>query len=180
MSLLSPLLGLLPLDRLPRTGWILHGVPEPESIAGHLLGTAYLALALLARVEPPLDRSRVLAMALVHDAPEAGAGDLPRSAAEQLPPDAKGAMEDALAARLLAPLGPEAAAAWSEYRARQTPEARFVRLCDKLQLGVRLVGYLRAGQGGLGSFRRGIEELDCSEFPAAQELRAEILAALES
>lgn len=174
--MLEPLLRLLPLDALPRTGWSLAGVPAPESIAGHVLGAAHLALALGQRVDPPLDLEQVLAMVLVHDLPEALSGDLPRGAARALPEGAKAAMEDALALELAGPLGLEGA--WAQYREGATREARFARLCDKLQLGVRLVGYRRAGQGGLDEFRTGLEELDCGEFPAADALRAEILAAL--
>lgn len=178
MSTLTPLLRLLPLDRLPRTGWVLRGVPEPESIAGHLLGCAHLALALAPRVEPGLDLGRVLAMLLVHDAPEALSGDIPRIAGQALPAGAKAAMEGTLARELITPLGAPASDAWSEYRAGETREARFAHLCDRLQLGVRLVGYERAGHGGLEEFRAGLAELDCGEFAPAEELRTEILAAL--
>jgi len=175
---LDALLGLQPLERLPRTGWILAGVREPETIGAHVLGTAQVALALLPRIAPPLDATRALAMALVHDAPEARSGDLPRAAAARLPPGAKAVMEEAIAGELLADLGPLAVAAWREYAARATREARFVRVCDGLQLGVRLVGYLRAGAGGLGEFRGTLEELDATEFPAAEELRRAILERL--
>jgi putative hydrolase of HD superfamily len=174
--MLEPLLRVLPLDALPRTGWVLAGVPRPESIAGHVLGTAHLALALGRRVDPPLDLGRALELVLVHDLPEAGSGDLPLRAGEALPAGAKRAMEDRLAADLAGPLGLEGA--WAEYQAAETREARFARLCDKLQLGVRLVGYQRAGHGGLEDFRAGLEALDCAEFPAAAELLQEILAAL--
>lgn len=179
MSFLEPLLALLPLDRLPRTGWILRGITEPESVGDHLLSTAHLALALGPRVEPPLAMERVLAMALVHDAPEALTGDLPRAGAELLPPGAKATMEDRAAARLVEPLSPLAADAWREYCGQGTREARFAHLCDRLQLGVRLVAYERAGLGGLEEFRRGLEELDCGEFAGAEELRSELLRALE-
>ena len=174
-TLLDRLLALLPLDRLPRTGWILRGVPDPESVAGHILGTAHLALALGPRVDPPLAMERVLAMALVHDAPEALTGDLPRAAAAHLPEGAKHAMEGEIARELVEPLSIAASRAWAEYRALETREARFVVLCDRLQLGVRLVGYLREGRSGLDGFRRGLEELDCSAFPPAQALLDEIL-----
>ena len=172
---LDALLGLQPLERLPRTGWILAGVREPETIAAHVLGTAQLALALLPGIAPPLDPTRTLAMALVHDAPEARSGDLPRAAAARLPRGAKRAMEEAIAADLLADLGPLARSAWREFAERATREARFVRVCDGLQLGVRLIGYLRAGAGGLGEFRRTLEELDAGEFPPAEDLRQAIL-----
>lgn len=174
--MLEPLLRLLPLDALPRTGWALAGVPRPESIAGHILGTAHLALALGPQIDPPINLERLLALTLVHDLPEAASGDLPHPAGQALPEGAKEAMEDRLAAQLAGPLGLEEL--WAEYRLQGSREARLARLCDKLQLGVRLVGYMRAGQQGLGEFRPGLESLDCSEFPPADELLREILGAL--
>ena len=178
MSDLEPLLALLPLDRLPRTGWVLRGVASPESVGGHLLGTAQVALSLAPRVDPLLDLGRTLAMAIVHDAPEARTGDLPRPGSRHLPRGAKAAMEDGVAGELLTGLGPVARAAWDEYRGGATRESRFVRVCDALQLGVRLVGYVRAGQAGLDEFRGGLEALDASEFAPAQALLGEILEAL--
>ena len=71
-GVLASLLALGPLDALHRTGWVLRGVPRPESVAGHILGVAHMALALAPRVQPPLDLGRVLAMAVLHDAPEIG------------------------------------------------------------------------------------------------------------
>lgn len=167
---------LVPLDALPRTGWVLRGVASPESIAGHILGTAHLAIALGPQSDPPLDMGRVLGMALLHDAPEARTGDLPQPASRDLPPGAKQAMEDSIAEQLLADLGPSALELWHEYRGNRTRESRFVRLCDKLQLGVRLVGYVETGAGKpLGEFVDGLLALDATEFPAAEELRLEIL-----
>lgn len=174
--MLEPLLRLLPLDVLPRTGWALAGVPRPESIAGHVLGTAHLALALGPRIAPSIDLERLLTLILVHDLPEAASGDLPRPAGLALPEGAKEAMEDRLASQLAGPLGLEEV--WTEYRLAESREARLARICDKLQLGVRLVGYVRAGQQGLEDFRAGLESLDCSEFPPADELLQEILGAL--
>ena len=175
---LRALLELGALDRLPRTGWIQRGVPDPESVAGHVLGTAYVALHLASRVCPPLDRGRVLTLALVHDAPEALSGDLPRAASELLPAGAKRELELGAARRLLGPLDGQAVEDVADYADGRTREARFVRLCDKLQLGVRLLGYVRSGRRGLEDFRDGLEALDCSEFEPAEQLRRELLAAL--
>jgi putative hydrolase of HD superfamily len=177
MNRLDALLALLALDRLPRTGWLQHGVPAPESIGGHVLGTAHVAVSLAARVHPPVDLGRLLALILVHDAPEALTGDLPRAAAELLPPGAKHSMEEGAAARLLGPLAPRLVEAWAEYSSGASREARLARHCDTLQLGVRLLGYRKLGHLGLDEFLRGVERLDCAEFPPAEELRREILAA---
>ncbi|MFT5050314.1 MAG: putative hydrolase of HD superfamily [Chlamydiales bacterium] len=179
IALLEPLLDLLPLDHLPRTGWVLRGISTPESVAGHILGTAHLALALAPRVSPPLDLGRTLAMALLHDAPEARSGDLPRPASAELPAGAKVAMEDSIAESLIGGMGPLPLAHWQEYGAGESREARFVRICDRLQLGVRLVGYLRAGARGLSEFAPALADLDCSDFRAAGEMQAEILRAVE-
>jgi putative hydrolase of HD superfamily len=177
-EILDALTALLPLGRLPRTGWVLSGVPDPETIAAHVLGTCHVVLALGPRVAPPLDVERALALAVLHDAPEALTGDLPRAAAGLLPPGAKAALEAAAAERLLVPLSALAWERWRELRAGETREARFARACDRLQLGVQLLAYVRAGLGGLDEFRRTLAEVDCAEFAPAEALRREILARL--
>lgn len=175
---LRALLALLPLERLPRTGWILRGAAAVEPVAGHVLGTAFVALALAPRVDPPLDVDRAIALAVLHDAPEALTGDLPRRARELLPEGAKDHMEAAAARELLLPLSPAALERFEEYASGASREARLVRLCDKLQLGLRLLAYARAGERGLEEFRTGLQALDCSEFAPAQQLQARLLAAL--
>lgn len=175
-ALLPGLLPLLAQDDLPRTGWLLAGVAPAESIAGHVLGVAQLALALADRVTPPLDLGRTLAQALVHDASEVLSGDLPRRASSALPPGAKAALDRVLGEAVAAPLGHLAATAEAEFRAQTTREARFVKLCDRLHLGVRLVGYERAGRRGLDDFWPGLAALDASEFPPCAALLAELLA----
>ena len=170
MDLDQALFALAKLDDLPRTGWILAGVPQPESVAGHALGVAHLALACGPQESPPLDLEACLAMALVHDVAEARSGDLPRAAGQALPAGAKASMEQALAGPLLKALGPRAEEAWHGYQAQTTREARFVKACDRLQMGVQAVSRLRGGQRGLQDFGRGLEAGDWSEFPTLQSL----------
>ncbi|MEM9379729.1 MAG: HD domain-containing protein [Planctomycetota bacterium] len=176
---LDALLELLALDDLPRTGWLLRGVRSPESVAGHILGVGYVALALAPRVDPPLDLARVLAMALVHDAPEARSGDLPQPAARHLPAGAKAGMEGAIAEDLLGALSTVAHGGFAEYEAQESREARFVKACDRLHLGVRLVGYERAGTRGLGEFWSTLEAGRFDEFAPCAELARTLRAARE-
>lgn len=178
-GLLESMLALGALEHLPRTGWLQHGIEDAEPVAAHVLGTALLALALAPRVSPPLDAGRCVTLALVHDAPEALLGDLPRAASERLPAGAKRSAERSAAEDLLAPLAPEALAAWREYDAGETREARLVRLADRLHLGLRLLAYLRSGRRGLGSFVEGLRKLDAGEFPPAEEFRRALLVAIE-
>ena len=179
MESLDALLALLALDRLPRTGWLVAGVAAPESVAAHSLGSAFVVLALGPRVQPALDVERAAVYALLHDATEALLTDLPRSALECLPSGAKAAAEARAAERVLAPLSKLAFEREAEYRSRSTREARFVALCDKLNLGVRWLGYHNAGVRGLDSFRESLTALDCREFAPCEELRRSILAAAE-
>ena len=178
-TILDALLQLIPLERLPRTGWIQRGVAVPETLAGHVLSVAHLALALAPRVEPKLDVDRVLALCVVHDSPEALTGDLPRSGSQLLPKGAKRQAELRAAELVLGPLSELALSRSREFMARETREARFAGLCDKLQLGVRLLAYQRAGQGGLEEFVQTVRDMDVQEFAVAGEFQALLLSALE-
>lgn len=179
-STLSALLALVPLESLPRTGWILRNVPAPEPIAGHILNTCFVVLALGPRVEPALDVDRAVVLATLHDAPEALTGDLPRMVKALLPDGAKAQAEERAAKELLGPLPPLVLDRWREFHEGRTREARFVRVCDRLQMGVRAVAYHRLGLRGLDDFRVALEELDCGEFEPARALRDEIVAALKA
>jgi len=178
-SLLPHLLALQPLERLPRTGWIQAGMPWIETVAAHSHSTALLALALGARIEPALDLDRACTLAVLHDVPEALLSDLPRTLSELLPPGAKQEAERRAAHALLAPIGARMEAACREVLDQETREARFVRLCDRLQLGLRLLGYLRAGARADRRFRDWVAAQDCAEFPACAQLQRELVLAID-
>ena len=178
MNTLAALTSLLALDRLPRTGWLLAGIEDPETIAGHVISTAHLVLALAPAVDPPLDVDRTLALTIVHDSPEAWTGDLPKQVSATLAPGVKDALEARVADELLSGLSETARARHAEYAARESREARFARICDKLQLGVRLLAYQRAGLGELDDFVETLRGLDCEGFEPASALHAELLSAL--
>ncbi len=132
------LLEALALKELPRAGWVRAGVPRPESVADHSWGVAWLVLALC---PAGLNRGRALAMAVLHDLAELRTGDLtPHDAVEarQRSADERRAMGE-LTVDL--PRGSELAAFWEEFEARESPEARFVRACDKLDMALQAARY---------------------------------------
>jgi putative hydrolase of HD superfamily len=178
-SLLPALLALQPLARMPRTGWIQAGMPWIETVAAHSHSTALLVLALGARVEPALDVAHACCLAVLHDVPEALLGDLPRSAAELLPSGAKRAAERSAAERLLAPFGAGLERACDELAEQRSREARFTRACDRLQLGLCLLGYLRAGARADRQFRDWIAAQELSEFAPCAQLQRELLSAID-
>ncbi len=186
----------LRLKRLRRTGWIDRGVISPESGADHSWGVALLGW-LLARDHPELDRERVLLLGLVHDLPEAVAGDPTpfdhvRDAAGVIPanhfsnaPDyteaarrskqqAEADALDEMLRDLPASLAAEIHSAWREYEAGQTPEARFVRQIDKLETLLQAEDYVDRQPGiVVDSFQLGARR-DVSEPALASLLEARL------
>jgi putative hydrolase of HD superfamily len=173
--LLDTFLELQILDRVPRSGWTLRGVPDPESVAEHSWHVTFLVWC-LGREVPGLDRLRAVELALMHDVAEVRLGDLPLTAARYLPNGAKHAAEAAILSEVLAPLGaPEVEALEQEYRRKESAEARLVAACDKLQLLIKVAHYERWGAAGLSEFWDNPANFPDSEFEpvrrVAQELR---------
>lgn len=110
-------------------------VDRPENDAEHSWHLALMALVLTEHAREPVDRARVVELLVLHDLVEVYAGDVP------LHDDAgrvgQAAREVAAADRLYALLpgeqGGRLRAAWEEFEAHATPEARFARAMDRLQ-----------------------------------------------
>lgn len=173
-SLLDTLRELQVLDRVPRSGYSLRGVVEPESVSEHAFHVVFLVWTLADRV-PTLDRLRAVELALVHDLAEARTGDLPQPAAAYLPAGAKAGAEKAAMRDLLAPLGERALELFDEYQAKSTREARFVSACDKLQLLIKASVYESWGAAGLDEFWQRPGDGAVAEFPALRELLDELV-----
>ena len=150
-NLLDLLLELQVLDRVPRSGFVLRGVAEPESVTEHSWHVLFLVWSLGAQI-PGMDIARAVEIALVHDLAELRIGDLPRTSAHYFPEGAKKAAEAAAMADVLAPLPARAQELYAEYQAAATPEARLVKACDKLQLMLKVAVYERWGEGALAEF----------------------------
>lgn len=120
------------LKSVTRTAWTAAG--RRESTAEHSWRLALMALVVLADY-PALDRSRVLALCLVHDLGERYEGD--RCASDQPDPEEKRRAEQAAIRRMCALLpkaqGTEILDLWTEYEAGMTPEARLVKALDKAE-----------------------------------------------
>jgi putative hydrolase of HD superfamily len=138
------------LKETPRAGWALRGVASPESVAEHSHRVALLALVLAPRAAPPLDVSRCVALAVVHDLAEALVGDI-------TPYDGVSADEkqrrEAEAMRQLGELAGDGSllALWREYDAAESPEARFVKELDKLETVLQAAEYGQRGDAEAGA-----------------------------
>jgi len=168
-TLLDLLLEVQALDRIPRSGYVLRGVADPESVTEHTLHVLLLVWTLGPRIAG-IDVHRAVEIALVHDLAEVRVGDLPRTSSHYFPAGAKREAEAAAMADLLAPLAERALPLYREYQQGTTPEARLVKACDKLQLMLKVAVYERWGTGALAEFWDNPDNFPDGGFPAVREL----------
>src|SRR5215210_2319990 len=174
-TLLEVFLEAQMLDRIPRSGYVLRGVAEPESVTEHCWHVLFLVWTLGARIEG-IDVFRAVEVALVHDLAELRIGDLPRTSSHYFPEGAKKAAEAAAMADILAPLPARAIQLYEEYQQGTSPEARLVKACDKLQLMLKVAVYERWGTGALAEFWDNPANFPDGGFTVVRELFEELRA----
>ena len=132
---------ILGLKDVLRAGWVRAGIESPESVAAHSWGMSMLALKLAPK---ELDLARVLSLCIVHDIPEVRVGDLtPHD-------DTSTKAEDEL--RAMTEIAPEWVGLFEEYEQGQTPEAKFVKQLDKLDMALQAEIYQSKSAISLGEF----------------------------
>ena len=145
-DLLDTLLELQALDRVPRFGYSMRGISDPESVSEHTFHLCMLVWA-LAPEAPGVDLGHALQLAMIHDLAEVRTGDLPRTATAYFPRETKLRAERAVIEDLMGPAADRARPLLEEYQAGKTAEARFVGACDKLQLLLKTWTYEHWGAG---------------------------------
>lgn len=173
VDLLDLLLEVQLLDRIPRVGYLLSGVSDPESVTEHTWHVAFTVWVLSESI-PGIDRLRALEIAMVHDLAELRTGDIPRTASRYLPVEAKEEAEDASIEEILAPLPEKMRLLWREYRAGQTAEARLVKACDKLQMMLKVHLYEGQGHAGVTRFWENPANSPDLGFPVVEEIFTEL------
>ncbi len=143
------------LKRMPRTGWVQRGVPDPESVAAHSFGVA--ALAAVTAAEVGADPAQAVLIAVIHDVAEALTGDL--TPADGVPGDVKRRREEQAARRILAGVDPHGTlmSAWLDYAERRTPEGRLVKDLDKIDMALQSDTYACEGTEAAGELRASAE-----------------------
>lgn len=135
------------LKRLPRAGWLVADVPDPESVAEHSFRTGVIAyvLAVLEGANP----DRAATLGLFHDIPECRTGDIPSvGRAYVRTVDAREVIADQVAG-LPPVLGTHIAELIAEHEdaktADATPEAQCSRDADKLECLLQARRYQEQG-----------------------------------
>jgi len=143
---------MLGLKRVLRAGWTRYPIPEKclESVADHTFGVLLLSWLLC---PPELDRGRVLELALLHDLPEVLTGDI--TPHEKVDDGEKRAAERAAMHTLTEPFADSADSLklLEEYQTAGTPEARWVKAMDKLEMVLQSLIYEDSHGFDLSEFR---------------------------
>lgn len=149
---------MIRLKSVPRTGWLLRGIRDVESVADHSYGVALFAMLLadLAQrqgLEP--DVEKILRMALLHDLTESRTGDLPNTIKRYFDKGALHKADQQIADEMLSVLGAigeEYLLLWQEYEERISLESRIVKAADKLDLLLQAREYEKGGANTLQEF----------------------------
>jgi putative hydrolase of HD superfamily len=131
------------LKRYKRTGWLVAGVRDPESIADHSLRTAIIA-SVLAAMEGA-DPERAALLSLFHDSQETRLTDIPylarpyvtKASNEQVTADQTRGLPEPVAAMIAGVVG--------EYEGEASAEAVCARDADKLECLLQAVEYREHG-----------------------------------
>jgi putative hydrolase of HD superfamily len=137
------------LKRLPRTGWVVKGIKDPESIAAHSFSTTLMALA-LGIDRKDIDLRKLLIMAIIHDLGESYLGDLTPSSTELLGGNKnKKELEKKAIKKLFALLDEkkreELLEIYEQYSNNETEEAKLLHQLDKLEMLLQAIEYQKAG-----------------------------------
>lgn len=127
------------LKRTVRTGWVQRGVVNAENVATHTFGMAFIAMIMAPYIDDPVDMGKLLALALLHDLPEALTTDIPSPAWRYLPAGIKldverGAMREMLADNDQAE---QLLALWEELHGDESAEAKLVHDADRLDMFIQ-------------------------------------------
>lgn len=128
------------LKHMKRTGWVIRNVPDPETIAGHMYRMAMLSF--LVDNDEQLDKVKIMQMALIHDLAECIVGDITPHCG--VSPDEKHRREDAAMekiCKLLGNKGPTILEMFREYEKQESPEAKYVKDLDILDLMMQAYEY---------------------------------------
>ena len=155
------------LKDMPRRGWVIREVKNPESIADHTFRATLLAW-MLANIKGNLNIERLLKIALIHDLCEIYAGDttpydpiLPKDRKKRLElvktwprfteeqkkkiAEKKFKKESKSLDKLISKLPPafkkEIKNLWLDYEKGLTPEGRFFRQADRMENFLQAIEY---------------------------------------
>ena len=135
------------LKTTKRTGWVMRGVHNPESIADHMYRMSLMSM-IASFSNGSLDTNRCIKLALIHDLAEAQVGDItPHCGVSD---EDKHQMELSTMKHIQSMLGPmmggdEILDLWKEYEEGTTEEAKLLKDLDKIEMILQAQEYEAEG-----------------------------------
>ena len=170
--MLDTLLEIYDLKDEKRTGWELRNIDDPESVADHSWGVAFLSLNYMPE---DLDTEKVLKLAVVHDVAEAEVGDIAKRAVDaetEVTEDKKQELEEKTARDYSEKLGTFIQDNWQEYDERKTKEAKFVKDMDMIDMCLQALKYEKEQRYNPGEENENFQQYDnMDEFFATTKTR---------
>lgn len=140
------------LDRVPRAGFLLRGVPNPESVSAHCHFLSLLVLLVLDEFPGRWDREKALTMAIIHDLSEAKMMDIPMPISQTHLSGQKSQAEQEVFEKMFVGFSRRLAEIHKEFIEASSDEAKLVRGLDKVQMMLKVMNYDRERQGDLEEF----------------------------
>lgn len=122
------------LSKIPRTGYFFLGGVQ-QSVAEHTYGMMAIAFVLAELCKVPIDREKLLLLALFHDVAEVRTGDLTPLNKRYVSVDLKKVLSDFKNSQ---PIGLKLQEIISEYECNESLEAKLVHDADQLELLITL------------------------------------------
>lgn len=142
------------LKHLLRQGWLARGAPEDkcESVGDHTFAVALFGMMIAKKYFPKLDMTKVLKMSLVHELGEIDGGDI--TPHDGIDKKEKYEIEEKGIRKMLAnfPEGKEYLELWLEFEENRSPEAKFVKQIDKLEMAMQAAVYSKQYGKDLNEF----------------------------
>lgn len=134
------------LKNVPRTGWVLKGVKDAESVADHTWRMSLLVSLLTPR---NLDRLKLLEMCVIHDLGEIDVGDTVWEKGKKVigSQPSKRRAELKVMKNIFGtyPDGKKYIKLLKEFNENKTPEARFLKKLDKFEMALQALEYEQKG-----------------------------------
>jgi putative hydrolases of HD superfamily len=131
------------LKNLPRSGWLLLGIPMPESVAEHSFRVGMIGIVLAAM--DGADIGRTAALSIFHDGHETRVGDVPSVGRAYVKTDIPLAVTTAQVAGMPKPVASALQELTAEFEAGETREAQLARDADKLETLLQAIEYQQQG-----------------------------------
>jgi 5'-deoxynucleotidase YfbR-like HD superfamily hydrolase len=131
------------LKQVPRSGWLLLGIPQPETVAEHSfrVGAVGIALAALEGADP----GHTAALCLLHDAHETRIGDVPSVGRAYVTTAVPEAVTAHQTAAMPAPVAKVFQDMTAEFEAAETLEAKIAKDADKIETLLQAIEYQAQG-----------------------------------